>query len=123
MKTNFCALIIFSFPAWGAGVTVYPLSIHLTGRNASQTLAVSSGERDVTTECSFQMAAGAIATVSKDGLVTAAGDGKSSLTVTWKGERVVVPVTVASAREEPKLSFVKDVVPIFTMGGCAGSNC
>src|SRR3989475_12946101 len=25
--------------------------------------------------------------------------------------------------EKPKLSFVKDVVPIFTMAGCAGSNC
>ena len=35
----------------------------------------------------------------------------------------MVPVTVTSAREEPKLSFVKDVVPIFTMAGCAGANC
>jgi len=116
-------LIVASFPAWGAGITVYPPSISLTGRNASQVIAVSSGERDVTTECSFQLAHSAIATVSKEGLVTAAADGRSSLTVTYKNERVVVPVSVSSAREEPKLSFVKDVVPIFTMAGCAGANC
>src|SRR5947199_5940060 len=29
----------------------------------------------------------------------------------------------ALAADRPKLSFVKDVVPIFTMAGCAGSNC
>ena len=123
MKTNHFALIVLSLPAWGASVTVHPPSIQLTGRNASQVVTVSSGERDVTSDCTFQVGSAAIATVSKDGLVTAAGDGKSSLTVACKGERVVAPVTVASAREEPKLSFVKDVVPIFTMGGCAGSNC
>ena len=29
----------------------------------------------------------------------------------------------ASAGEKPKLSFVKDIVPIFTKSGCANSNC
>jgi hypothetical protein len=29
----------------------------------------------------------------------------------------------ASAAEKPKLSFVKDIVPIFTKSGCANSNC
>src|SRR5436305_15139667 len=108
MKTNLFASILFSLPALGAGVTVYPPSIQLTGRNASQVVAVSSGERDMTPECTFQVAASSIATVSKDGLVTAAGDGKASLAVACKGERVLVPVTVASAREEPKLSFGKE---------------
>src|SRR5215470_12899021 len=32
------------------------------------------------------------------------------------------PLTAASA-EKPKLSFVKDIVPIFTKSGCANSNC
>src|ERR1051326_7162366 len=27
------------------------------------------------------------------------------------------------AAEKPKLSFVKDIVPIFTKSGCANSNC
>ena len=29
----------------------------------------------------------------------------------------------ATAGEKPKLSFVKDIVPIFTKSGCANSNC
>ena len=29
----------------------------------------------------------------------------------------------AAATEKPKLSFVKDIVPIFTKSGCANSNC
>src|SRR5947207_472517 len=33
----------------------------------------------------------------------------------------VCPLTLA-AQESPKLSFVNDVVPIFTMAACAGSN-
>ncbi len=35
---------------------------------------------------------------------------------------VAVPLTAAPA-EKPKLSFVKDIVPIFTKSGCANSNC
>src|SRR6516225_3028373 len=31
-------------------------------------------------------------------------------------------VTLGAA-EKPKLSFVKDIVPIFTKSGCANSNC
>lgn len=123
MKTSFLTLIVIWIPAWGAGISVYPPAVSLTGRGATQVIAVSSGERDVTAECSFALTNGAMATVSKAGLVSAAADGQSRITIMWKGERVIVPVTVSSVGEEPKLSFVKDVVPIFTMAGCAGSNC
>lgn len=112
-----------AIPAWPAGISAYPNVVQLTGRKATQVLAISTGERDVTSECTFSLANAAVATVSKNGLVTAIADGKSVLTIGWRGERVTVPVAVTSAREDPKLSFVKDVVPIFTMGGCAGSNC
>ena len=36
---------------------------------------------------------------------------------------VAVSLPSARAADRPKLSFVRDVVPIFTMAGCAGSNC
>src|SRR4051812_6057967 len=108
MKTKLSALILLTISSCAASITVYPSTIQLTGRNVTQVVAVSSGERDVTPDCTFQIAAISIAMVSKEGLVTAAGDGKSSLAVACKGERAVVPVTVASAREQPKVSFVKD---------------
>jgi hypothetical protein len=36
---------------------------------------------------------------------------------------VSVPLFATAANERPKLSFVKDIVPIFTKSGCANSNC
>jgi uncharacterized protein YjdB len=119
------ALLFFALtvPAWSAGISIYPPSISLTGRNATQVVVVSAGERDVTAECSFQVADAGIASVSEAGLITASADGQSKLTASCAGEKTQVSIKVASASEEPKLSFVKDVVPIFTMAGCAGSNC
>ena len=35
---------------------------------------------------------------------------------------IVAPLS-AAPNEKPKLSFVKDIVPIFTKSGCANSNC
>ena len=34
----------------------------------------------------------------------------------------VAPLAAAPS-QKPKLSFVKDIVPIFTKSGCANSNC
>src|ERR1700687_5106359 len=36
---------------------------------------------------------------------------------------IIVAPLAAAPREAPKLSFVKDIVPIFTKSGCANSNC
>ncbi len=36
---------------------------------------------------------------------------------------VLSAALAAAAGEKPKLSFVKDIVPIFTKSGCANSNC
>jgi hypothetical protein len=122
MKTRLTILAV-SLPLYAANISVYPSSIHLTGRNATQIIAVSLADRDITSGCSFAMASSRVATVSPDGVITAIGDGKSSLTIRCQGQRITVPISVSAAREEPNLSFVKDVVPIFTMAGCAGSNC
>ena len=116
------ALSLLVSSGWTAAISTYPAAVQLTGRNSTQVIAVSAGESDVTAECALGISNAAVAKIS-DGVITAIGDGKTNLTVRCKGERVAVPVTVRAAREEPKLSFVKDVVPIFTMAGCAGSNC
>ena len=123
MKIRALGLFALSFPVWGAQLVVYPPSIELTGRNATQVLAVRLDGREVTSECRYNASDQALLTVSKEGVVTAHSDGKSTLKVSCRGTETVVPVRIASAREEPQLSFVKDVVPIFTMAGCAGSNC
>jgi uncharacterized protein YjdB len=106
-----------------ADISVYPPTVELNGRNASQVIAVTADGRDVTGECAFESSDGAVATVSQEGVLSAAGDGHSTLTVRWRGRSVEVPTNVSSTRREPKLEFVRDVVPIFTLGGCATSNC
>ena len=41
MRTNGLALLVLCLPAWSADLMVYPPSIELTGRNATQVIAVS----------------------------------------------------------------------------------
>jgi hypothetical protein len=106
-----------------ADLAVYPPAVELCGRSATQVLAVTADGRDVTTECTFELSDGRAASVSKEGVLTALADGEASLTVRWKSETAIVPTKVSSASQEPKFEFVRDVVPIFTMGGCATSNC
>ncbi len=36
---------------------------------------------------------------------------------------ILAPALLVAAGEKPKVSFVNDIVPIFTMAGCANSNC
>ncbi|HKV53377.1 MAG TPA: DUF1549 domain-containing protein, partial [Candidatus Binataceae bacterium] len=117
------AAFVFSVPGWGASLMVYPSSIELTGRNATQILAVSREGHEVTAECTFTPDNPALLTISKEAIITAQADGQTRLKISCSGSQTVVPVKIVAARQQPKLSFVKDVVPIFTMAGCAGSNC
>src|SRR5262245_9764799 len=116
-------LLAFSSPLLADGISVYPPEVQLQGPQASQVLVVNSGQRDITSECSFRIATPVVASVSEAGVVTAGADGKTNLSVVCKEGRSTVPISVIAAAEVPKLSFVKDVVPVFTMAGCAGSNC
>src|SRR5262245_53533592 len=45
--------VIASATSASAAIFVYPSVVELNGRNATQVLAVSAGERDVTAECTF----------------------------------------------------------------------
>ena len=117
------ALLVVTPAAWPAGISVYPAAVRLQGARATQVLVVNAGERDITAECEFRLRNPTIAAVTKDGVLTAASDGRTTLSVTCKEGRAAASVTVAAAAEKPQLSFVKDVVPIFTMAGCANSNC
>ena len=117
------ALILLSKTTLAAEISVYPSTVQLQGPNATQVLLINSGQRDITGECSFRIANPAVASVSEVGVVTATADGKTTLTVVCKEGQAAAPLSVVAAGETPKLSFVKDVVPVFTMAGCAGSNC
>ena len=80
MKTKLSIAVLWLIPSWAASISAHPEVIRLTGRNAGQTLVVSAGERDVTVQCSFELANPSLANVSAAGVVTALADGKTSLT-------------------------------------------
>jgi hypothetical protein len=116
------AVVLIARPA-DAAISVYPPTVELNGRKATQVVVVMAGDRDVTAECRFESSNGQVADVSGAGVLTALADGESTVTVRWRDESMTLRTRVSSASRDPKLGFVKDVVPIFTMGGCANSNC
>jgi hypothetical protein len=99
-----------------AAPAVYPPQVQLFGPSATQTV-IASGDA-----CSFQTADPAIARYDR-GLVHAVSRGATWLTVKCASGVTTVPVSVRPAGARLKRSFLNDVAPIFTMGGCSGANC
>src|SRR6202044_396011 len=50
-------------------------------------------------------------------------DGATTLTVSFGGKSVAVPVKVAQASVTPPLSFRLDVMPVFMRSGCNTGSC
>jgi hypothetical protein len=97
-----------------ASVSVYPPRIELYGQDATQVFTVTERdaagyERDITTSCG----AGNVA----------AAKHAPMLRLKCGGAALNVPVVVKGAVKKVGVSFINDVSPIFTMSGCAGSNC
>ena len=98
---------------FAAKLSIAPPEIQLHGQDATQTYSVTytddeGYERDVTSEC-------APANLARTSM--------KEVVVSCRGLQTKAPITVKPAARKPGISFVNDVSPIFTMGGCAGSNC
>ena len=95
-------------------ISVYPPRVELYGADATQVITVTERdrdgyERDITARCGV-------------GNVVSAKQAPM-LQLRCGKESVSVPVVVKGAVKKPGISFINDVSPIFTMSGCAGSNC
>jgi hypothetical protein len=95
---------------------VSPPEILLFGTGASQTIIVDGAG------CSLRIADGRIAEMTGERVV-AKTKGATWLTAKCESGLTTVPVVVRTAGALLKRSFVNDVAPIFTMGGCSGANC
>jgi len=109
------AVALFGVGLLGAPA-VYPPEIQLFGAGAVQTV-IADG-----VNCSLRLSDGAIAELA-DGRVVAKSKGATWLTAKCDSGLTTVPVVVRAAGALLKKSFVNDVAPIFTMGGCSGANC
>ncbi len=107
-----------------ADVAAYPATVRLTGAGATQQVVVAQthGGRataDVTGKTAFRSADDKVATVSPTGVVTAVGNGSTTVTA----GAVEVPVTVAVSSTPAAPSFRHAVEPVLTRTGCNSGAC
>jgi hypothetical protein len=108
-------------------IEVFPPEIQLATARDRQLVVVQATfadgiTRDVTKEATLTPADPKL--LRRDGNVFwPAADGKTTLAVTFGGQSVTAPVTVAQAGAQPPLSFRLDVMPVFMRAGCNTGSC
>ena len=108
-------------------LSVFPEKAVLYGQGARQHVLVTwkdshGAAQDVTMKARLVINDAAIAQ-AEVGSIRAIGPGTTRLNVSYAGISTGIDVDVRPGDGSRELSFVKDVVPIFTKFGCAGSNC
>lgn len=107
---------------------IYPPVIELDGKGASQTLTVvatdaNGVEWDVTGSSSLRLQNPSLSRVSDDGTLYGLANGETAMVATVGPTSAKATVIVRNISAGRSLSFVRDVVPVLTRSGCAGSNC
>ncbi len=86
------------------------------------TAADSQGETvDATREATF--AAGDCCLISPLGLVTAERDSTGTVTATFGGQTVTIPIEVSGTAAPLHPEFIRDVAPILARAGCNAGTC
>lgn len=106
---------------------VYPADVNLKTTADHQALVVQATyadgvTRDVTADASFKLANPALAKLDRS-VLTPLADGTTELRVKFSGQTLTVPVVVAAAKTPQPISFIRDVMPIFTKAGCNTGGC
>ncbi|MBV8879612.1 MAG: DUF1549 domain-containing protein, partial [Planctomycetaceae bacterium] len=107
-------------------VNVYPAEIELsTSRDRQsyvvQVTAPDGVTRDVTDEARIDLSA---PLVERQGnVLLPKADGKGTMTVTYGGRVIPVPLTVSRAQADRPISFKLDVMPVFLRAGCNTGGC
>lgn len=119
-------LAVFAAPSL-VDVRVSPPDINLSSKIDFQTVVVQavysdSTTRDVTGQAQFTLADKTLARLDKAAVYPVA-DGKTELQVKFEGKSVVLPVKVEKSGITPAVSFVQDVMPVFSKAGCNTGSC
>ncbi len=119
-----CAL---AAPQTLVDVQVYPPKAHLTTSRDFQALIVQakysdSTTRDVTLQTKFTLASPATAKLEGN-VVRPLADGETSIKLEFEGRALTVPVKVEKAAVDRPVSFLQDVMPVFTKAGCNAGSC
>lgn len=106
---------------------VQPAEIRLSGFSPRQQLLVTRIEEagrevDVTRDCKISVAGTETVTLA-NGIVTANGNGNTTLTVTHAGLQTAVPVRVSDFAVIRPVHFRNDVLPLLSKTGCNSGGC
>jgi hypothetical protein len=111
-----------------AELAVYPTSIHLThARDVQAVVLVFTRDDGITEEvtglpsASFQPEG--IASWSAEQRLAPLADGETTLTLSYSGNAVTLPVKVSHAAITPPVSFRNDVQPVLMRAGCNAGSC
>ena len=120
-------LLLAALPAVAGEVKVYPPEVAVSGPNRVQQLLVVEEARgrvvaDHSAAATFATSNAAVAKVDAAGLVSAVGNGETTITATVNGRTATVKLT-ASAGESANWSFRNHVVPTLTKRGCNSGAC
>jgi hypothetical protein len=120
------ALLLGPGLAAAGELKVYPPTVAVSGPNRVQQLLVVEEENgrvvaDHTAKATFASSTSAVAKVDAAGLVSAAGNGDATLTVTVNGRTVSVKLTATAG--ESGWGFRNHVVPTLTRTGCNSGAC
>ena len=107
---------------------LYPSESVLDGHEARQTITaiatdVNGVEWDVTEQASLEFKTRNVARRDADGRIYGLANGGTAVDVDFGPVSTSGTVIVKNLAGRRSLSFVRDVVPVLTRGGCAGSNC
>ena len=108
-------------------VQVFPADVNLKTKQDRQGVIVQATyadgvTRDVTAQASYTLGNKSLVKFDKFTL-TPVADGKTELKVKFQGKVLSVPVKIENAKTEEPISFVKDVMPVFTKAGCNTGGC
>lgn len=126
--TRWLIPIWLSSCAWADTLTVYPTEATLFGPGAVQRFAVTltggnGVSRDVTAEAALTIASTGVIEILPNARVRAQTPGRTEVRTAFGGLSASARIQVEPPAGKYEVSFVKDIVPILTRGGCAGSNC
>ncbi|MSR42517.1 MAG: DUF1549 domain-containing protein [Pedosphaera sp.] len=122
------AFWIFGSSDKPAKLIIQPDALELRGASAEHGLlvtAVAADGRttDVTAHAQFAIKDPKLAVISSNGNCLALADGRTEITISYKGVAQKISITIADATTTQPPSFRQDVIPILTRNGCNQGGC
>jgi hypothetical protein len=111
-----------------AEIKIYPTSIRLDGRRATQQMIVTSRAADgsisdATRSVEWMVRDPRFASVTSKGRVTPARDGTTSVVARLGSREIEATVVVEGMDRSAPVSFRRDVIPAFSQAGCNMGAC